>query len=187
MGRKIETENAQIYFAHALEALGFDGDIPNIPQRWVAFLESYLVPYEPQKDLGVSYDYDAKELEQHSLVAQRKIPYNAVCAHHLLPVWGHATVAYIPQRNIVGLSKLTRLVHGITHRKPSLQEEVCTGIVEALMEHLQPLGAACIITAIHGCMACRGVEARDTETITSALRGVFFTDTSLRAELLGII
>ena len=176
---------------HLKQILGDAGfDIraqPLTAERWVKFLHHYLQPYDTAEHLGTAFPYeDSSKAEEHSVVIQTQIPYNAVCAHHLLPVIGHASVGYIPKDRVVGLSKLTRLVHGVTHRHPSLQEEVGSEIADALMEHLGALGSAVIITAIHGCMACRGVEVRNVNTVTSTLRGVFFTEPSLRMELMTI-
>ena len=176
-------------FAKVLGDIGWEQNVPKTPQRWLKFMKHYLQPYDPREDLGVHFPYEHRgdTVEHRSMKIQRNIPYTAVCAHHLLPVLGHATVAYIPNDKITGLSKLTRVVYGVTHREPSLQEEVGLEIADLLMMHLNALGSACIITAIHGCMACRGVEVRDVETITSALRGVFYTKPEARQELLALM
>ena len=152
------------------------------PARWIRYLEEFCQPYDPEIHLGRSFKAPSEDAYDHALIVQTNIPYQAVCAHHLVPVLGYCHLGYIPTDRVVGLSKLTRLVHGITHRRPSLQEDVGNEIVDALMTHLNALGAICVITAEHGCMACRGVAQLGIFTTTASLRGVFQKDPAARQE-----
>jgi len=168
-----------------------DENFNNTPERFLRYLMSYTVPYEPEDDLGVTFPLKHKSEDPYDrpIIVQAGIPYRAVCAHHLLPVLGTAHVGYIPGDRVVGLSKLARLVYGISHRIPSLQEDVCDEITQALMEHLSPRGAMCMISAEHGCMSARGVEEATgcISTITSSVKGVFIEKFEARDEFYRMI
>lgn len=137
---------------------------------------------DPKEILSKQFDSEHDEL-----VILRAIPFTSLCEHHVLPFTGTASVAYIPKPGkVVGLSKLGRLVQCFTKRL-QIQERMTNQIADALVENLQPLGAACIIRAAHSCMSCRGAKLTGTEFITSAIRGVFRDDPSARAELMALI
>jgi GTP cyclohydrolase I len=160
-------------------------------RRFIKYLESYTVPYSAEADLGTTFPprRARQGVYDRAMVVQVGIPYRAVCAHHLLPVLGTAHVGYIPKDRVVGLSKLSRLVYGYSHQLPSLQEDVCDEITEALMTHLQPVGAMCVISAEHGCMSARGVEEATgcIQTVTSSIKGLFQEDTEAREEFYHLI
>ncbi len=179
-------------FYMVLKGMGVDLDDQNFkytPERWLKYLQSYTQEYSPETDLGVTFAATGDSTYDHAMIVQVGIPYRAVCAHHLLPVLGTAHVGYIPKARVVGLSKLSRLVYGVTHRTPSLQEDVCDHITTLLMQHLKPLGAICVISAEHGCMAARGVEEATgcVKTVTSSIKGVFIDDRATRAEFYGLV
>ncbi len=159
--------------------------------RWIRFLQLYTQPYEPINNLKTTFPLKRQntDIYDRSIVVQVGIPYRAVCAHHLLPVLGTAHVGYLPGERVVGLSKLTRLVYGITHRMPSLQEDVCDEITEALMTHLKAEGAMCVISAEHGCMSARGVEEATgcIKTVTASVKGIFQKNTDAREEFYRLI
>jgi GTP cyclohydrolase I len=120
------------------------------------------------------------------VVLLRDIPFHSLCEHHLLPFTGKAHVAYLPDGKVVGLSKLARLVEGYA-RRPQVQERLTTQISDALMEELNPLGAACVIEATHTCMTIRGAKKTGSLMVTSALRGLFQENPSSRGEILSLI
>lgn len=127
------------------------------------------------------------ELGHDEMVVLKGIPFTSLCEHHMLPFSGVAHVAYIPDgKRVVGLSKMARLVLCFAKRL-QIQERMTGQVVDAIMEHLKPLGAACVIKAEHSCMSCRGVRLPDTSFITSALRGVLFSDKSARLELMALL
>src|SRR6202044_3160860 len=127
------------------------------------------------------------KLEHDEMVILRDIPFNSICEHHLLNFTGTAAVAYVPNGGeVVGLSKLARLVLCYAKR-PQVQERLAGQVVDGVMVHLKPLGAACIIKAEHSCLACRGAKLPGAQFVTSALRGVLKTDVSARAELMALI
>lgn len=176
-----------------LKAMGLpvdtDENFTRTATRFLRYVEAYRQDYDTKRDLGTTFPLkrDLDNIYDRSIVVQVGIPYRAVCAHHLLPVLGTAHVGYLPGGRVVGLSKLTRLVHGITHRMPSLQEDVCDEITHALMEHLEPEGAMCVISAEHGCMAARGVAESSIKTVTASVKGIFQENTEAREEFYHLI
>jgi GTP cyclohydrolase I len=120
------------------------------------------------------------------VVLLRDIEFHSLCEHHLLPFTGKAHVAYIPDGKVVGLSKLARLVEGYA-RRPQVQERLTTQIADALMEELNPIGAACVIEAVHTCMTMRGVKKHGSTMVTSELRGIFKDNPASRAEILSLM
>ncbi len=120
------------------------------------------------------------------IVLLRDIEFHSLCEHHLLPFTGKAHVAYLPDGKVVGLSKLARLVEGYA-RRPQVQERLTTQIADALMEELNPMGAACVIEATHTCMTIRGARKPGSVMVTSALRGIFKENPSSRAEILSLM
>jgi GTP cyclohydrolase I len=119
------------------------------------------------------------------MVVVRDIPVYSHCEHHLAAIFGKATVAYIPNGKVLGLSKMNRLVD-IFSRRLQVQERLTVQIADALNEGLQPLGVGVILKCRHMCMESRGVRHHGTDTITSALRGAFRDDTT-RAEFLQLV
>lgn len=160
-------------------------------RRWLKGVKHFTQPFDPEEVLGTSFplshESGGEGVYNNGIVAQTMIPFQALCAHHLFPVIGHAHVGYIPKERVVGLSKLARLVYGVAHAAPSLQEDVGNQIVDALMGHLDAIGAICVISATHGCMSCRGVEYPDVLTNTSHVRGVFLENVAARQEFFSLI
>lgn len=120
------------------------------------------------------------------VVLLKDIEFYSNCEHHIQPFFGKAHIAYIPNKNVIGVSKLARILEVFT-RRLQIQERIGTQVADVLMEELKPHAAACLIEAKHFCMVCRGVEKQNSTMMTSALRGVFKTDASARAELMSMI
>lgn len=127
---------------------------------------------------------DAVFEEDHkSMILVRDIELYSMCEHHILPFFGRAHVAYIPDGRIVGLSKLPRIVE-IFARRLQVQERLTDQIADAVMDVLKPHGVGVVIEAAHFCMMMRGVEKQNSRTVTSALRGIFRDDSKTRDEFL---
>jgi GTP cyclohydrolase I len=119
------------------------------------------------------------------MVVVRSIPFYSKCEHHMADIFGTATIAYVPDGKIVGLSKLNRLLD-VFARRLQVQERLTAQVADALMEHLKPKGAGVVIKARHMCMESRGVRQQGHETVTSALRGVFKDQSDTRREFLAL-
>ena len=123
------------------------------------------------------------EEEHNSMVMVRDIELYSMCEHHMLPFFGKAHIAYIPNGRIVGLSKLPRIVD-VFARRLQVQERLTEQVAEAIDDVLKPNGVGVVIEAVHLCMMMRGVEKQNSKTITSALRGSFRDDGKTRDEFL---
>jgi GTP cyclohydrolase I len=121
-----------------------------------------------------------------SMVMVRDIELYSLCEHHLLPFFGKAHIAYIPDGHIVGLSKLPRIVE-VFARRLQVQERLTEQIAQAIQDVLAPRGVGVVIEAYHLCMMMRGVEKQNSKTITSALRGSFRSDARTRDEFLQLV
>jgi GTP cyclohydrolase I len=127
---------------------------------------------------------DAVFEETHqSMIMVRDIELYSLCEHHLLPFFGRAHVAYIPDGKILGLSKVARVVD-VFARRLQVQERLTDQIADAIMDVLKPTGVGVVIEAAHFCMMMRGVEKQNSRTVTSALRGIFRDDSKTRDEFL---
>jgi GTP cyclohydrolase IA len=122
----------------------------------------------------------------HNMVLVRDVEFYSLCEHHMLPFYGRAHIAYIPDGRIVGLSKLARVVD-VFARRLQVQERMTDQIVHALETELQPQGVGVVIDAVHLCMMMRGVEKQNSRTITSAMRGTFLEDNRTRDEFLRLV
>jgi len=120
------------------------------------------------------------------LVLVRDIPFNSMCEHHLLPFMGSAHVGYLPNGKVVGLSKLARVVEEIS-RRPQVQERMTHQIADLLNEELEAKGVVVVLEAVHTCMTIRGVKKPGSLTVTSAVRGLFKSNQSSRAEAMALI
>ncbi|PIQ85266.1 MAG: GTP cyclohydrolase I FolE [Candidatus Omnitrophica bacterium CG11_big_fil_rev_8_21_14_0_20_45_26] len=120
------------------------------------------------------------------MVVVKDIDLFSLCEHHLLPFYGKAHVAYLPQGRIVGLSKIPRIVD-VFARRLQVQERLTQQIADCLMQALQPSGVAVVIEAYHLCMAMRGVEKKDAYCTTSSMIGSFRSDERSRSEFLNLI
>ena len=126
------------------------------------------------------------EDEYQEIILCKDLDFYSLCEHHLLPFFGKAHVAYLPNRRIIGLSKLARLVE-IYARRLQVQERLTTQIANTLMEELEPLGVAVVLEAEHLCMRMRGVEKQNCYVTTSAMLGVFRTHFETRQEFMNLL
>ena len=168
-----------------LELLGEDPDREGLvrpPHRVATALAWLTRGYEMDVEHVVGHAvFDAEGAT--NMVMVRDIELYSLCEHHMLPFYGKAHVAYIPNGKIVGLSKLPRIVE-VFSRRLQVQERLTEQIASALDEVLKPQGVGVIIEAYHLCMMMRGVEKQNSKTITSAVRGLFRSDQRTREEFL---
>jgi GTP cyclohydrolase IA len=120
------------------------------------------------------------------MVVLRDIEFFSTCEHHMLPFFGKAHIGYIPDKKIIGVSKLARVLEAYS-RRLQVQERICQQVTEAIVTNLNPLGAACILEAKHFCMVCRGVEKQNSVMVTSSMTGVFMDKIAARQEFLHMI
>ncbi len=167
-----------------LELLGEDPSregLVKTPQRVAHSLLQLTEGYE--LDLHQVVNGAVFSAEGADLVVVRDIEFYSLCEHHLLPFYGRVHVAYLPDRKVIGLSKIPRIVD-MYARRLQLQERFTAQVADALMEAVEPQGVAVVATALHFCMMMRGVEKQHAKTTTSAFRGLFRTDQALREEVL---
>lgn len=136
---------------------------------------------------------DAKEhlskvfgVSSNEMVVEKDITFYSCCEHHLMPFYGKAHVAYIPDGKVVGLSKLARTVD-VYAKRPQLQEQLTAQIADALMEYLQPKGAMVMIEAEHMCMTMRGVKKPGSKTVTFVCRGEFESSERLQNQFFAMV
>lgn len=126
------------------------------------------------------------EVRQDEMVIVKDIDFYSLCEHHLLPFFGKCHVAYVPEKKILGLSKIPRLVDAFA-RRLQVQERMTTQIAEAINAHVKPLGVGCVIEASHLCLMMRGVQKQNARAVTSSMLGAFRTSDKTRTEFLNLI
>jgi len=120
------------------------------------------------------------------IVLLKDIPFQSHCEHHLAPIIGKASIAYLPRDKVVGISKLARVLHGYA-RRLQVQERLTAEIADCICEHLKPKGVAVVIEASHACMTARGVQTPGVMMVTSRIMGVFREDDRSRKEVLALM
>ncbi len=144
-------------------------------------------------DLTVGYNQDINKIvngaifhEDYSeMVIVKDIEFYSLCEHHILPFFGRATVAYIPNGKIIGLSKIPRIVKMFA-RRLQVQERMTDQITDAISSLLAPQGVACLIRASHMCMMMRGIQQQGSSMVTSSMRGIFLKNRATRNEFMKI-
>ncbi len=170
-----------------LDAIGEDPTRPgllNTPSRVSASLSFLTSGYH--RDIREVVGDGIFEETHESMVLVRDIELYSLCEHHMLPFFGKAHVAYIPDGRILGLSKLPRLVDMFA-RRLQVQERLTEQIADGVMEVLAPKGVGVVIEAQHLCMMMRGVQKQNSSTVTSALRGSFQDCPMTRSEFLNLV
>jgi GTP cyclohydrolase IA len=120
------------------------------------------------------------------IVLLRDIPFQSHCEHHMAPITGRASIAYLPRERVVGISKLARVLHGYA-RRLQIQERLTAEVAQCIWDNLNPHGVAVVIEAQHGCMTGRGVRTPGVNMVTSRLLGSFLEDQSSRKEVLSLM
>jgi GTP cyclohydrolase I len=169
-----------------LEAIGEDitrEGLIDTPKRVVKALKEMTagLSKSPADVLGTMFNESSDQM-----VIVRGIRFTSLCEHHLLPFIGTATVGYIPNGRVIGLSKIPRLVE-VYATRPQVQERMTNQIAQAMQEFIDPLGVGVVVKAKHACMGCRGVKQQDAEMVTSCLLGCIKDNVSARNELLKLM
>ena len=169
-----------------LESVGEDPDRPGLKETPRRVAKMYAEMFaglhtDPARHLKVVFPETYEEM-----VLVRDITFTSMCEHHLLPFSGVAHVAYVPDGKVTGLSKLARVVEEVS-RRPQVQERMTQTIADMIDSHLNTSGVAVVVSAEHSCMAIRGIKKPGSTTVTSALRGIFITNQSTRAEFMSLI
>lgn len=155
------------------------------PKRVARAWKEYARGYEedPARHLHRTFEevggYD-------EIVLLKDIPFQSHCEHHLAPIIGRASIAYLPADRVVGISKLARVLHGYA-RRLQVQERLTAQVADAICEHLKPQGVAVVIEATHACMTARGVSTPGVMMTTSRMMGVFRDDERSRREVLALM
>ena len=137
--------------------------------------------HDPKEHLKSVFREDYDEI-----VLLRDIPFYSICEHHLMPFIGKAHVAYLPDGQVLGVSKLARIVDCFA-RRLQVQERLTVQIADFLMDNLKPKGVAVVLEASHSCMTIRGIRKPNSAMVTSALRGIFKRDLRSRSEVLSLM
>ena len=157
--------------------------LKDTPQRVMEMYRELFsgVDQDPSQELLGGF-----EEGHHDMVVLRDIPLYSMCEHHLIPFFGSAHIAYLPNGWVVGVSKIVRALEVLTHR-PQLQERLTAQLADTLFATLQAEGAAVVIKAEHLCISMRGVQKPGTQVVTSAIRGTFRRGSLARREVLAIL
>lgn len=159
---------------------GLKGTPDRVVRSWEHIYSGYS--QDPHEVLSTVFEDGACD----EMVVLKNIEFYSMCEHHMLPFFGSISVGYIPDRKVVGISKLARLVE-VFSRRLQIQEKMTGQIADTIMEVLQPKGAMVVCEAKHLCMVMRGVEKQQSVMVTSAVRGLFKSDSRTREEFMGLI
>ncbi len=169
-----------------LDMLGVDRTDPNLHETPKRVAASFLEMFHGLKEGAEPAVTTFPNQEGYSaMVMERDIPFYSMCAHHLVPFYGHAHIAYIPGKRIVGLSKIPRILEFYAKR-PQIQERLTEQVADYLWHKLEPLGVMVVIEARHLCVEMRGVKKPGALTVTSAIRGAF-ENAKVREEFLSFL
>jgi len=182
----VDTERIRKAVLEILEAVGENPNregLKSTPDRVARMYTELLsgMNEDPQVHIRSAFTENYDEI-----VLLRDIPFYSICEHHLMPFIGKAHVAYLPAGNVLGVSKLARLVDCFAKRL-QLQERLTAQIADSLMSGLKPMGVAVVLEASHSCMTIRGIKKPGSIMVTSAVRGTFKKDPRSRNEVMSLI
>lgn len=169
-----------------LEGIGEDGSregLKDTPERVARMYEEIFSGMEEDAGEHLSRTFTA---ENNEMIVEKDILFYSTCEHHLMPFYGKAHIAYIPDGKVVGISKLARTVE-VFARRLQIQEKMTAQIADAVMEHLSPRGVMVLVEAEHMCMTMRGVKKPGSRTVTMVSRGVFEEDEKLKRTFLDLV
>jgi GTP cyclohydrolase IA len=152
-----------------------------VARAWKEYCQGYAE--DPGLHLARTFDevggYD-------SIVLLKDIPFQSHCEHHMAPIIGKASIAYLPNNRVVGISKLARVLHGFAQRL-QVQERLTAQVAQSIWDNLKPQGVAVVIDAQHGCMTGRGVKTHGVGMVTSRMLGCFLDNAESRKEVLSLM
>jgi len=188
VGQPVDLDRIEAAVAEILVALGEDPSRDGLQETPARVARMYAEVCSGLHEDPADYLIRTFDLEHDEMVMVRDIPVYSLCEHHLLPFFGVAHVAYIPQKGgmITGLSKLARLVDSFS-RRLQIQERLTSQVVGAIQRTLEPQGTLVVVEAEHLCMSMRGVQKPGAVTVTSAVHGVFRDEVSTRLEAMRFI
>ena len=187
-GKTISDADAQAAFRTVLEWIGEDPDrdgLRDTPARVVRAFREYFAGYDedPEEVLRKTFtEVDGYD----EMVVLRGVTFESHCEHHVAPIIGRAWIGYLPDRKVVGISKLARVVE-IFARRLQIQERLTAQIANTIEEVLKPQGVAVVIKAQHHCMISRGIHKRGADLVTSRMLGVFRDQPQTRSEFLSLV
>jgi len=188
VGQPVDLDRIEAAVAEILVALGEDPNRDGLQETPARVARMYAEVCSGLHEDPADYLIRTFDLEHDEMVMVRDLPVYSLCEHHLLPFFGVAHVAYIPQKGgmITGLSKLARLVDGFS-RRLQIQERLTSQVAGAIQRTLEPQGTLVVIEAEHLCLSMRGVQKPGAVTVTSAVHGVFRDEVSTRLEAMRFI
>ena len=169
-----------------LEGIGEDVNregLVETPSRIARMCEEVYGGMDEDADVHLSKQFT---VDNNEMVLEKDITFYSMCEHHLLPFYGKAHIAYIPNGRVVGLSKLARTVD-VYARRAQIQEKMTTQIADALERNLDPLGVMVVVEAEHTCMTMRGIKKPGSKTVTTVVRGAFRDDRELQKMVLDMV
>jgi GTP cyclohydrolase IA len=196
VGPDEDVENGKVPVPEAVQEairtlIRWAGDDPgreglrDTPKRVARAWKEYCLGYGEDPSIHLSRVFE--EVGGYDeLVLLKDIPFQSHCEHHMAPIIGKASIAYMPTDRVVGISKLARVLHGFS-RRLQVQERLTAEVARCIQEHLKPQGVAVVIEAAHSCMTARGVRTPGVTMVTSKLLGCFLDDERSRSEVLRLM
>ncbi len=182
----MDLERIQRAVREILVAVGEDPDregLRRTPDRVARMYQELLagLQEDPARHLTATFSESYDEL-----VVLKDVAFNSMCEHHLMPFEGHVHIAYLPDGQVVGISKLARVVEDFAHR-PQVQERLTSQVADLLMDKLHAKGVAVVVQATHTCMTCRGIKKAGSLMVTSAIRGTCRSDARTRSDVMALL
>jgi len=175
------TENVKAIL-EAIEGTPLPDRLVDTPARVQKALEELLDGYS----VKIDELFKVFELGSDQLVIAQDIDFTSLCEHHCLLFFGQVHIAYLPNKKVIGASKLPRIVLAYSHRL-QIQERIAENIAESIMKYLEPKGVCVVITAKHSCISCRGVKSTNCKLTNSIMLGAFRDNPAARAEVLALL